>query len=242
MKIKSSINDIPKGYYQDSESIHVAVDCIIWGFDIKKEKLKLLLIKRLVEPLAGEWSLVGSFVKINEDLDYAANRVLKELTGLENIFMEQLQSYGKKDRDPGARVISIVYWSLIQIDQQDEDLVNAHGANWFDFTDVPNLILDHKEMVEMALLKLQQNARYRPIGFELLPKKFTLPQLLKLYQEIYQKPLDDRNFRKKLISMNLLKKLDEKDKSSSKKGAYYYEFDSQKYNELVKTGFNFSLF
>ncbi|MCG8323277.1 MAG: NUDIX hydrolase [Cytophagales bacterium] len=238
MKEAKSDHSLTNIYYYGSEKILVAVDCIIFGFDINEEKLKILLFKRLVEPFAGQWSLVGSFVHKDEDLSVAAHRILKELAGLKNVFLEQLTCYGKVNRDPGSRVISIAYYSLIQINRK---LKNLHEAQWFDVKDMPPLVLDHNEMVRDAQEQLQQNAIRKPVGFNLLPEYFTLPQLLKLYQEIYQKPLDDRNFRKKILSMDLLVKSGKKDKSSSKKGAFLYKFDKGRYNNLIKKGFLFEL-
>ncbi len=238
MKATKTDHSLTNIYYYGSDKILVAVDCIIFGFDIIEEKLKILLFKRLVEPFAGQWSLVGSFVRKDEDISLAASRILFELTGLGEVFMEQLRSYGKPDRDPGSRVISIAYYSLIQI---NDKLNNLHDAQWFEIKDMPKLVLDHDEMVRDAQEQLKQNAIRRPIGFNLLPEYFTLPQLLKVYKEIYQKPLDDRNFRKKILSMDLLIKSNEKDKSGSKKGAFLYKFDEEKYQNLVKKGFLFEL-
>jgi 8-oxo-dGTP diphosphatase len=226
-------------YYKEAEKILVAVDCIIFGFD--KGKLKLLLFKRKIEPFKNEWSLIGSFVKENESVSIAAKRVLQESTGLENVFMEQLGCYGASDRDPGDRVISIAHYALIRLGEQKEQLTESHRAHWFDVDQVPDLILDHKEMVDHALDKLRRKARYRPLGFELLPEKFTLPQLKLLYDSIYQKELDRRNFRKKILSMNILEKLDEKDKTTSRKGAFLYRFNKTEYDYLVTKGFNFVL-
>ncbi len=228
-----------KKFYSGTEKHLVAVDCIIFGF--QNGVLKLLLLKRKVDPLKGKWSLIGSFVNAGEHLDFAAKRILKESTGLENVFMEQLQCFGNADRDPGARVISVAFAALIQLEESDEEMVEAFGAKWIAFDQIPNLVIDHNEMVRLALKQLQTKARFYPIGFELLPKKFTLPQLLQLYQAIYQQALDDRNFRKKILSMNILKKLMEKDKSASRKGAFYYSFDKKKYEKMTKNGGSFFL-
>ncbi len=225
--------------YQIKEKMYVATDCIIFGFD--RRKLKLLLFKRKVEPLQGEWSLIGSFVRLEEDLEVAGKRVLKETTGIENVFMQQLKTYGKKDRDPGYRCISVAQYALIRINEYDEELVERYGAHWFEIENLPDLILDHNEMVLDALAQLRQNARYKPIGFELLPEKFTIPQLQSLYEAIYQRELDSRNFRKKLLSLDVLNKLDEKDKSESRRGAFMYKFDFQNYQKLLESGYNFEL-
>lgn len=217
----------------------VATDCIIFGFD--SGKLKLLVFRRRVEPFKGEWSLIGSFVKLDEDVSEAAKRVLKEITGLENVFMEQLQAYGAADRDPGYRCLSVAQYALIRIDEYDEELVERYGAHWFEIDQLPSLVLDHDQMVKDALERLKQKARYQPIGFELLPEKFTIPQLQLLYEAIYQRKLDARNFRKKLLSLNLLIKLDEKDKSTSRRGAFLYKFDYENYHKLLKSGYNFEI-
>ena len=225
--------------YQVKEKMYVATDCIIFGFH--QGKLKLLVFKRKVSPLQGEWSLIGSFVRLDEDLDVAGKRVLNETTGLDDVFMQQLKSYGKKDRDPGYRCISIAQYALIRIDEYDEKLVEEHGAKWFEIEHLPVLILDHNEMVHDALLQLKNNARYKPIGFELLPEKFTIPQLQSLYEAIYQRELDARNFRKKVLSLNVIEKLDEKDKSTSKRGAFLYKFNYENYQKLLTSGYNFEI-
>lgn len=226
-------------YYGQNDKMYVATDCIIFGFD--EGKLKLLIFKRRVEPLKGSWSLIGSFVKLDEDVDQAAKRVLKEITGLENVFMEELKSYGKAERDPGYRSISIGQYALIRLDEYDKELVEKHGAHWYEIEEVPDLVLDHSQMVEDALNRIRRKARYKPIGFELLPEKFTIPQLQQLYEAIYQKELDARNFRKKVLSLNVLVKLNEKDKSTSRRGAFLYKFDHKNYQKLLESGYNFEI-
>ncbi len=228
-----------KDYYVQQDKIYVATDCIIFGFDTGK--LKLLIFKRRVQPLKGEWSLIGSFVNIDEDVDAAAKRVLTEITGLKNVFMEELKTYGATNRDPGARCISIGQYALIRIEDYDKELVEKHGAIWYELDKIPNLVLDHNQMVQDALGRLRRKARYQPIGFELLPEKFTIPQLQQLYEAIYQKELDARNFRKKVLSYNVLIKLEEKDKSSSRRGAFLYKFDDINYQKLRKSGYNFEI-
>ena len=226
-----------KDYYIQENKMYVATDCIIFGFD--SVNLKLLIFKRRVKPNMGQWSLIGSFVKLNEDVDAAAQRVLKEITGLEDVFMEELKTYGAADRDPGFRCISIGQYALIRISDYDRELVEKHGAHWYDIENIPDLVLDHNKMVKDALERIKRKARYKPIGFELLPEKFTIPQLQRLYESIYQKELDGRNFRKKVLSLNVLIKLDEKDKSTSRRGAFLYKFDHKTYQKLLKSGFNF---
>ncbi|UCG27723.1 MAG: NUDIX hydrolase [Bacteroidales bacterium] len=226
-------------YYSGYDKYLVAVDCIIFGFD--GQELKLLLIKRGFPPAEGEWSLMGGFLKSGESINEAAERVLKKLTGLHNVYLEQLRAYGEVLRDPGQRVISIGYYALIKIDEYDEDLVKKYNARWFPIDNFPGLIFDHNEMVDHALKRLQRKAQNQPIGFELLPDKFTIPQLQKLYEEIFRKEFDKRNFRKKILGFQILRKLDEKEKEGSKKGAFLYRFDQKQYTKLLGSGYIFEI-
>lgn len=226
-------------FYPNEERQLLAVDCVIFGYDLNE--LKLLLIKRCMEPGQGMWSLMGGFPRRDESLDQAANRVLFQLTGLRDVYMEQLYAYGQVDRDPGERVVSIAYYALINIASFNRELVQDYDAHWCPVSHIPELVFDHRIMVDKAMGRLRRRARIQPIGFELLPQKFSLPQLQGLYEAIYQKELDKRNFRKKILSMDLLDKLEEKDKTSSKKGAFLYRFNPDKYNELLSNGFYFSV-
>ena len=226
-------------FYQEEDRHYVALDCIIFGFD--SGELKLLLLKRKFEPAKGEWSLMGGFLKNDESLDEGARRILLQLTGLTNIYMEQLQSYGDVNRDPGERTISIAFYALIKVDDNDRKLAEAHGAHWISINKVPNLIFDHNKMVEKALKTLRNKIVTKPIGFELLSEKFTLPQLQSLYEAINQEQLDKRNFRKRILETGLLDKMDEKEKGSSKKGAFYYMFNKDKYRMFAELGFHFQM-
>jgi len=228
-------------YYQEHEKFHIALDSIIFGYDEEGRELKVLLLKRKFEPAKGEWSLMGGFLKSDESVNNAAKRILNQLTGLSDVYMEQLYAFGEPDRDPGDRIVSIAYFALIRINASDLELVKSYGAIWMPISALPQLIFDHSSMISMALRKLQIRARTQPIGFELLPDKFTLPQLQGLYEAIYSKTFDKRNFRKKLLLMDLLEKLDEKEKQTSRKGAWYYRFDQKKYEDLLTRGFNFEL-
>lgn len=171
----------------------------------------------------------------------AVKRVLKKNTGLTDVYLEALKNYGSVNRDTGGRVISLAHYALIRVNEQEKYLTATYQAKWFDIESIPDLILDHNDMVQDALVKLREKARRQPLGFELLPEKFTIPQLKKLYDAIYQKELDRRNFRKRVLSMDILIKLDEKDKTTSRKGAYLYRFDKEKYETLSAAGFNFEL-
>lgn len=225
--------------YSSGDKVLLAVDCIIFGFD--EEDLKILLVKRNFEPELGKWSLIGGFLRKEENLDQAAIRILHHLTGLHDIYMEQFHAYSEVDRDPLERTVSVAYYALIDIAAHHEDLVNLDAAHWFSLKDAPKLIFDHDNMVKKAMATLQRRAQNKPIGFELLPEKFTMRQLQKLYESILNKNLDKRNFISKVISLGILKKLEEKDMTMSKKGAYLYQFDQEKYNKKVEEGFNFKI-
>ena len=223
--------------YKNNDRLLLAIDCIIFGFDGRH--LKGLFVKRQIEPQKGKWSLMGGFVKETESVNNAAGRILNELTGLGNIYMEQLFCFGDADRDPGGRVVSMSYFALIKIDEYTSELMDTHNARWFELNKIPTLIFDHKQMVKLAKERLQQKVSNHPIGFELLSDKFTLPQLQNLYEAIYETPLDKRNFTRKILSLGILNKLKEKEKESSRKGAFYYMFDKAKYKKLENEGVRF---
>jgi ADP-ribose pyrophosphatase YjhB (NUDIX family) len=223
--------------YKVHDRMLIAIDCIILGFDGKF--LKALLIKRGFEPGMGKWSLLGGFVKKEESLDKAAFRILEVLTGITNIYLEQLYSFGEINRDPGGRVISVAYFALIKLDDYSSELMKEHNAGWFKIGSIPSVIFDHKKMIILAKERLRQKVANHPIGFELLPEKFTLPQLQNLYEAIYETAFDKRNFSRKILSLHILKKLGEKEKSQSKKGAFYYMFNYKKYKQLEQEGVKF---
>ena len=223
--------------YAAQQRILVAVDCIIFGFDSKK--LKLLLFKRKVEPSKGLWSLIGAFIKDDQSLDDGAKQILFETTGLKDIYLEQLKTYGDVHRDIAGRVISTAYYSLISVNEFELESVEKYDAHWFDFDEIPNLIFDHGKMVIDAINQLKYKAKHQPIGFNLLPDYFTIPELQTLYESIYQQPLDSRNFRKKILSLDILNKTTKKDKSGSKKGAFLYTFNKEKFNTLFSKRLKF---
>ncbi|MGK4566826.1 NUDIX hydrolase [Flavobacterium sp. 3HN19-14] len=224
--------------YKDQDTVLLAVDCIIFGFD--KKNLKILLIKRDFEPEKGHWSLMGGFLKKDETLDDAAIRVLNHLTGLENVYMEQLRAYSALDRDPVERTVSVSYYALIDIPEHSA-LNGRFSAKWFNIDEAPNLIFDHNVMVANAMSRLRYRASTKPIGFELLPEKFTMKQLQTLYETILGEKLDKRNFINKINSLDILLKTEEKDMKSSRKGSYFYKFDQVKYDAKVSDGFTFKL-
>lgn len=212
--------------YRSHDKHWVAVDSIIFGYE--KEQLKLLLIKRNMKPEKGKWSLVGGWVRANESAEDAAYRVLTNITGLKDIFMEQVSVFSKPKRDSGGRVISVVFYALIDIQAHNHELVNKYGAKWWPAEESPDLIFDHNEMVRQALEKLRMKASRDLVGRDLLPEEFTLIQLRKLYNSIFMKEFDPGNFRKKILSLNATVRLNKKLSSESKKGAYYYRFKDKK--------------
>lgn len=207
--------------YQKYDRHYVAVDCVIFGYE--NGELKVLLYPRGFEPAIGKWSLLGGFVDGNETLGDAARRILFNTTGLQNIYQEQVYAFSKIDRDPAGRVISVAYYALIRIDQQDANLVREHGAHWWPVSKLPKLIFDHREMIKNALLRLQKKAGTELIGPELLGDVFTLTNLKRLYEAIFQREIDAGNFRKKMLSLGVLHSTGKKDKSESKKGAYLFK-------------------
>lgn len=205
----------------------IAVDCIVFGFD--GDHLKILLVKRGLEPEIHKWCLMGGFIGAEESPDDAANRVLKKMTGLEGVYLEQLQIYGAPDRDPIERTLSVGYFALIDISKYKNQLNDDFEAQWFLINDRPNLIFDHDQMVADARNKLKYKAANHPILFEMLPKKFTLPQLKTLFEEVNDTEIDTRNFSRKIASTGLLIKLQEKDRAGSKKGAFYFKLNRKNY-------------
>ena len=206
--------------YKIYDKHYLSVDCVVFGYE--NGKLKVLLYPRGFEPAIGKWSLLGGFVKEDETLGDAARRVLYSTTGLKDIYQEQVSVFSKVDRDPAARVVSVVYYALIRIKQQDYDLVREHGAHWWPVNKLPKLIFDHKEMIDKSLISLQKKSEIELIGRELLDDLFTLPNLKKVYEAIFQKEIDAGNFRKKILSLGLLQNTGNKDNTESKKGAYLY--------------------
>ncbi|MEN9571010.1 MAG: hypothetical protein RL172_2241 [Bacteroidota bacterium] len=215
--------------YQKQTRLLAAVDCIIFGFD--GQKLKLLLIQRGFEPEKNKWSLMGGFIQTEESADAAATRVLKKLTGLDGVYLQQLHAFSAPDRDPIERTISIAYFALIDSNLYEKQISDEYHPEWFPLDKVPDLIFDHKRMVEMAKENLRYKAALHPILFELLPPRFTLPLLQSLFEDVYETTFDKRNFSRKIISTGLLLKQKEKDKENSKKGAFYYKLDKKHYKK-----------
>jgi 8-oxo-dGTP diphosphatase len=218
----------------------VTVDGVVFGYD--EADLKVLLIQRAHAPFRGKWALPGGFVEIDEDLETAARRELAEETGMENLYLEQLYTFGAPKRDPRERVISVAYYALIKLaDHTVRAADDARNVAWFRVADLPALAFDHDEIIDVALKRLKGKIRYEPIGFELLPKKFPLSELQRLYETILAQPLDKRNFRRKIMSMELLADTAEVQKDVAHRAARLYRFDETAYRRLKKAGFNFEL-
>ena len=216
-------------YYQEYSKYFVAVDCIIFGFD--EGELRILIGKRKLNPGRGQWSLYGGFVREDESIDDAANRVLFELTGLRNIYMRQLGAFGNINRDPGERVISVAYYALIKVNDYSHTLLEEHSVEWVSIKDIPTMYSDHNKMIARARSMMQKTISSEPISFNLLPELFTLTQLQRLYEADSGEEVDKRNFRKRVKEMAFIEKTDFIDKTSSKRGAYLYRFNQKAFQK-----------
>ena len=218
----------------------LTVDCVVFGLD--DECLKVMLIERAIEPFKGQWALPGGFVNVGESLDSAAERELREETGLKQLFLEQLYTFGNPERDPREHVVSVAYFALTNLEGHDVKAdTDAANAAWFAVDDLPDLAFDHELIVDKALERLKGKVRYQPVGFELLPEKFTLTQMQKMYEMILEKQMDKRNFRKKVLKLEVLRDTNEVQKDVSHRAAKLYEFDETAYRKLEKAGINFEV-
>jgi len=218
----------------------LTVDCVVFGLD--EGDLKVLLIQRALEPFKGKWALPGGFVRVDETLDAAARRELAEEAGLKDVFLEQLYSFSEVNRDPRERVVSVAYYALVKLAAHEtKAATDAADSRWFPISKVPKLAFDHADILATALDRLKGKVRYQPIGFELLPPKFTLSQLQHLYEVVLGAALDKRNFRKKVLGFGLLVPLKETQMVGRHRPAQLFEFDAVNYEKLKKKGFNFEL-
>ena len=218
----------------------LTVDNVIFGFD--EGDLKVLLIKRNEEPFIDKWALPGYFVNPEEDLDEAANRVLRELTGISEVYLEQVHTFGSVNRHPFGRVITVAYFSLIKIqDYHLQPSSIAEQIKWHDISRIQELAFDHNKILDACFLRLKSRVRTRPIGFELLPPRFTLTELQHLYEAILNTKLDKRNFRKKILAMNLLVDLKITQEGVAHRPARLYQFDKERYEKFLSEGFNFEI-
>ncbi|MUV02853.1 NUDIX domain-containing protein [Flavobacterium rakeshii] len=238
MKVKKIIDKESGKVIERSVMNSITIDCVIFGFD--KGSLEVLLVQHGEGIRKGEWGLPGGWIRESESVDNAAHRLLAELTGLDSIYLEQLKAFGEPDRFPLGRVITIGYFALIK--KEDYDVragFTASDAKWYKIADIPKLIYDHNDILDYSLEHLRNRVRQAPVGFNLLPEKFTLFELMKLYEEILGVEMDKSNFRRKILRMKLLVELDEKQKDVSHRAAKLYEFDQKIYEKLTKKGFNF---
>jgi 8-oxo-dGTP diphosphatase len=222
----------------------LTVDIVVFGFDSEysDDDLKVMLIQRDLVPFEGGWALPGGFVRVDETLDDAARRELAEETGLKDIYLEQLYTFGAIDRDPRERIVTVAYYALVNLEGHDvQASTDARNAAWFALSDLPELAFDHQQILDTAHQRLRGKVRYQPIGFELLPDRFTLRQLQHLYEVILDRELDKRNFRKKVLAMEIVKETKEIEKDVAHRAARLYRFDKRTYDRLTKQGFNFEI-
>jgi 8-oxo-dGTP diphosphatase len=218
----------------------LAVDCVVFGLD--ETDLKVLLIQRKLTPFHHAWALPGGFVRLDETIDEAAARELREEAGVEDVYLEQLYTFGALDRDPRERVVTVAYYALAKLsDHRIRAATDAMGVGWFALDDLPKLAFDHETVVRVAHERLRGKVRYAPIGFELLPPRFSLTQLQRLYEIVLGTDLDKRNFRKKILAMDLLVETDEVEQGVRHRAARLYKFDRRKYEKLAKQGFSFAI-
>jgi 8-oxo-dGTP diphosphatase len=227
-----------------SEDSHIieplSVDCVIFGFE--EAKLKVLLIKRTIEPSQGLWALPGGFIRYNENIEDASSRVLSELTGVKGLYMKQLGAFGDVNRFPERRVITLIYYAFVKPGQYTINSgPDASDAKWFDVYTLPELPFDHKKIIEAALNRLRRDVKYKPVGFNLLPDKFPLLRLQELYEAIYGVKFDKPNFRRKIMKMNLLVELNEKQTGVAHRSARLFKFDKNRYDSLTEKGFIFEM-
>ncbi|MEM6251805.1 MAG: NUDIX domain-containing protein [Cyanobacteria bacterium P01_D01_bin.156] len=220
----------------------LTVDCVVFGLGKKTDTLQVLLIQRRLPPFAGQWALPGGFIHKNEGLETAARRELTEETGVRELFLEQLRAYGQPHRDPRGHTVTVAFYALVNLwNHQIKAATDARQAQWCAITQLPKLAFDHEAILTDAIAALRSSIRHRPIGFELLPPKFTLSQLQRLYEIVLDRPFDKRNFRKKLLKLDILVALDEKEVNVAHRAAQLYQFNSAKYKAQQQTGFNFDL-
>ena len=218
----------------------LTVDCVVFGLDVSD--LKVLLIQRKLEPFQHAWALPGGFVRIEETLDEAAQRELREEAGVTDVYLEQLYTFGDLDRDPRERIVTVAYYALAKLgDHRIRAATDAMGVGWFALDDLPKLAFDHAAIVARAHERLRGKVRYAPIGFELLPPRFSLTQLQRLYEIVLGKPMDKRNFRKKILAMDLLVPTEEVEQGVRHRAARLYRFDRRKYDRLTRQGFEFAM-
>jgi len=233
-------NQATKKFQYEYPRAALTVDIVVFALD--EDDLKVMLIERSLKPYQGQWALPGGFVHVDETLDDAARRELQEETGLKDIFLEQLFTFGELERDPRERVVTVAYYALVNLEGHDvQASTDASNAAWFSLSELPELAFDHATILKAAYERLRGKVRYQPIGFELLPEKFTLRQLQHMYEVILDRELDKRNFRKKVLGMEIVQETDEIEKDVAHRAARLYRFDQKAYQRLSKQGFHFEI-
>lgn len=212
----------------------VTTDCVIFGFD--GTKLQILLIERGIEPYKGKWAFPGGFLNPDETAEEGALRELQEETGLTGAYIEQFHTFTNPDRDPRERVITIAYYALVKI-QEVKGGDDAARAKWFGLDEVPQLAFDHDMILREALSRLRERIHFKPIGFELLPEKFTMKELQSLYEAILDVKFERRNFAKKMLHYELVTQLDETVWPTAKREAFLFSFNKENYDQFKKKGF-----
>jgi 8-oxo-dGTP diphosphatase len=231
---------MPASTFSTSVIDALSIDCLIFGF--RNGELDILLIKHGEGISKGKWALPGGWIQYNEGVDEAASRLLKSLTGVSNIYLEQLRTFGDVNRYPDKRVITIAYYALVNVDNYSLNPgFTASDAKWVNIHEVPRLPYDHNKMITFGFRQLKHKVRHEPVGFNLLPKKFTLHDIQQLYEAILETALDKPNFRRKLLKMNLLAPCHEKQEAVSHRAASLYRFDKKIYDKLRESGFSFEL-
>lgn len=235
-----------KKHAESAASIHdfakpsVTIDCVVFGYDFKQ--LKVLLVNRKKAPYEGTWALPGGFLNVEESFEGCVRRVLATKTGMVDLFMEQLYTFGTVHRDERGRVISVAYFALVN--PHNYQIINGfmnHDTRWFAYDELPKLAFDHAEIIAKAHERLQSKIRYQPIGFELLDDEFTLPELQRLYETILNKTIDRRNFRKKMLELGIIKTTGERREGTPNRQPDIYKFDKARYDELVREGMKVGL-
>ena len=218
----------------------LTVDAVVFGLD--EGELKVLLIRRGIDPFAGSWALPGGFVRVGESPDAAVRRELGEEAGLRRVFLEQLATFGEPDRDPREHTVTVAYYALVKLSEHAPSAAtDAAGVAWHPAASPPPLAFDHARILAAALERLRGKLRYQPVGFELLPKRFPLRDLQHLYESVLERKLDKRNFRKKILAMGVLRELDEVEEDVRHRAARLYMFDKKEYERMTRQGFNFEM-
>lgn len=234
--MKSDFIKTAEGYTYDYPRAAMTADSVIFGFD--GQNLKILLVKRGIEPFKGKWALPGGFLRMDETIEQCAMRELKEETSFEQVYMEQFGVFSDLDRDPRGRIITTAFYALVRM----HDVIggdDAEEAQWFNLSEIPVLAFDHDRILRVATQRLREDLHFRPIGFELLPEKFTLPKLQRLYEAILGIHFDRRNFMKKMNASGILESTGDKEESHSHRAASFYRFNMERYQEFkAKRNFN----